>query len=132
MAMSIAQFARSAGVSVETVRFYQRRGLLRDPRPSRLRDAGIRHYDESDLRALRFIRSAKLAGFTLEEIGRLLRLDAEGGRAEARDMAQRRIAALDAQIAQLQEARRQLASLAQSCAGGGAGPCPIIATFAGS
>lgn len=130
MSFSIAQLARAAGVSVETVRFYQRRGLLRDPQPSRHPGSGIRHYDEDDLRTLRFIRSAKEAGFTLEEIGRLQQLDAEDDRAEARRMAQTRIEALDRQIAGLEAARRRLEALARLCASGTGQACPIIASFA--
>ena len=61
MARSIAGLAKAGGVGVETVRYYQRRGLLRTPD----RGDGIRRYDEDDLRRLRFIRSAQAAGFTL-------------------------------------------------------------------
>lgn len=131
-AMTIAELARSAGVGVETVRYYQRRGLLSDPRPQRTGAAGIRHYGSDEARRLRFIRSAKGAGFTLDEVAELLRLDSGGDRARAREMANVRLAALDAQIAELQEARRALAALAKECASGSGGPCPIIASFEGS
>jgi MerR family transcriptional regulator, mercuric resistance operon regulatory protein len=128
-AMSIAELARSAGVGVETVRYYQRRGLLSDPRPHRTGAAGIRHYGSDETRRLRFIRSAKAAGFTLEEIAELLQLDSSGDRPRARAMAQARIQALDAKIAELQQARQSLARLASECGKGDAGPCPIIASF---
>ena len=124
-AMTIAKLAAAAGVGVETVRYYQRRGLIDTP----ARGAGVRRYGASDVRRLRFIRSAQAAGFTLEEIGELLALDAGNDRARAREMARARVAALDARIAELQAARGALAQLARECAAGAAGPCPIIAAF---
>ncbi|WP_223177085.1 MerR family transcriptional regulator [Sphingosinithalassobacter sp. CS137] len=123
--MTIAKLAAAAGVGVETVRYYQRRGLIDTP----ARGAGVRRYGASDVRRLRFIRSAQAAGFTLEEIGELLALDAGNDRARAREMARARVAALDARIAELQAARGALAQLARECAAGEAGPCPIIAAF---
>jgi MerR family mercuric resistance operon transcriptional regulator len=129
-AMTISQLARAAGVGVETVRYYQRRGLLPDPRPQQSGASGIRHYGPDELRTLRFVRSAQTAGFTLTEIAELLSLDGSGDRLRAREMARVRIAALDARIAELQAARASLAHLAHQCAAGGEGPCPIIAAFA--
>ena len=128
-AMTISQLARSAGVGVETVRYYQRRGLIPDPKPQRTGVSGVRHYGPDEARRLRFIRSAQAAGFTLDEIAELLRLDASGDRPRAREMARGRIAALDAKIAELERARRSLSKLARECASGGSGPCPIIASF---
>jgi MerR family mercuric resistance operon transcriptional regulator len=129
VALTISQLARSAGVGVETVRYYQRRGLLPDPRPRKTAAAGTRHYGPDEARRLRFIRSAQAAGFTLEEIAELLRLDSSGDRPRAREMARTRIAALDARIAALERAREALSKLAHECANGDAGPCPIIASF---
>ena len=131
-AMSISQLARSAGVGVETVRYYQRRGLLDDPRPHKTGVSGIRHYGPDEARRLRFIRMAQAAGFTLEEIAELLHLDSTDDRPRAREMARARIAALDAKIAELEKARQSLARLAKDCAAGGKGPCPIIASFEGA
>lgn len=131
-AMSISQLARSAGVGVETVRYYQRRGLLPDPRPQKTGARGIRHYGLDEARRLRFIRSAQAAGFTLEEIGELLHLDSTDDRARAREMARERIEALDARITELERARAALSRLARECAKGGKGPCPIIAAFEGA
>lgn len=128
-AMSISQLARSAGVGVETVRYYQRRGLLADPRPQKTGASGIRHYGPDEVRRLRFVRSAQAAGFTLEEIAELLHLDSTDDRPRAREMARIRIEALDAKIAELERARQSLAKLATDCASGGKGPCPIIASF---
>jgi MerR family mercuric resistance operon transcriptional regulator len=122
---TIAGFAREGGVGVETVRYYQRRGLLPTPRKS----GGIRRYGEEDVRRLRFIRTAQGAGFTLEEIGELLALEATNDRRRVRALATERIAALDAKIAQMKNARDVLAKLARQCAAGTKGACPILAAF---
>jgi MerR family mercuric resistance operon transcriptional regulator len=131
---TIAGLARDGGVGVETVRFYQRRGLL--PTPERWsRDgvgSGIRRYGEEDVRRLRFIRSAQTAGFTLEQIRELLSLDAGEDRARARELASERLTALDRTIADLEEARAALRRLARACASEDKGPCPIIAAFQGT
>jgi len=128
--LTIGQLAREGGVGVETVRYYQRRELLDTPaRVGQGLNGGIRRYDAEALRRLKFIRSAQAAGFTLEEIGELLALDASEDRARARGLAQARIAALDAKIADLQAARAGLTRLARECGSGSAGPCPILAAF---
>lgn len=130
MALTISQLAKSAGVGVETVRYYQRRGLLPDPKPAQFGGApGRRHYGPDETRRLHFIRAAQRAGFTLEEIAELLALDRSGDRARAREMANSRIADLDARIAELEAARRSLGRLARECAGGQTGPCPILEAF---
>jgi MerR family mercuric resistance operon transcriptional regulator len=130
MSMTISELARTAGVGVETVRYYQRRGLLPDPRPTTTgRSAGTRHYGPGEAQRLRFVRQAQKAGFTLEEIAALLEMDRTGDRPRARAMAQARIALLDARIAELTDARAALARLAEACAGGDAGPCPILGAF---
>jgi MerR family mercuric resistance operon transcriptional regulator len=131
MDMTIAGLAREGGVGVETVRYYQRRGLLATPMRTGGSDlgGGVRRYGDEDVRRLRFIRSAQGAGFTLEEIAELLSLDASEDRARARGLAQTRLAALDAKIVELETARAALRRLAQACGGGAAGPCPIIAAF---
>jgi MerR family mercuric resistance operon transcriptional regulator len=81
------------------------------------------------LRRLRFIRAAQTAGFTLDEIGELLALDATGDRRRVRALAGARIAVLDTKIAELQDARDMLAKLALQCAAGTRGPCPILSAF---
>jgi MerR family mercuric resistance operon transcriptional regulator len=130
-AMTISELARAGGVGVETVRFYQRKGLLPDPRPGQAAGMkGRRHYGTAEVGRLRFIRSAQRAGFTLDEIAELLELDSSNDRARARAMAQARLAELDARIAELETARKALARLARECAAGGVGPCPIIEAFA--
>lgn len=129
MGMTISALARAGDVGVETVRFYQRRGLLDAPdRP----EGGVRRYGEGDVRRLRFIRAAQAAGFTLEQIGELLRLDAGQDRARARELADRQIAVLDMRIAELETARAALSRLARACHATKDGPCPIIGAFEAS
>ena len=123
---TIGGLAKAAGVSVETVRYYQRRGLL--PEPPRPRGE-VRRYGETDVKRLRFIRSAQAAGFTLNEIAELLDLDAADDRARARELAQARVTAIDAKIEELRQARDALAGLATACARKRAGPCPILTAF---
>lgn len=129
--MTIAGLAREGGVGVETVRYYQRRGLLDEPaRPSgSSAGGGIRRYSTDDARRLRFIRSAQAAGFTLEQIGELLALDATDDRARARQLANARIAALDSKIEELERVRASLRRLARECGSGSEGPCPILTAF---
>jgi len=74
MSMTITKLAAAGGVGVETVRYYQRRGLLIEP--ARPGGTGFRNYSENDARRLRFRRQAQAAGFTLDQIGELLALDA--------------------------------------------------------
>lgn len=124
--LRISDLAKQGRVGVETIRFYQRKGLLQSPSGGA---AGGRHYGEEDVRRLRYIRRAQAAGFTLAQIGELIALDQTDDRPRARAMAQERIAALDAEIARLEEARQSLTKLARDCARGGAGPCPILSAF---
>ena len=124
MELTIKQYAEAGGVGVETVRFYQRKGLLETP----ARGGGIRRYGEGAVRKLRFIRSAQAAGFTLEEIRELLALDAGHDHPRARELATGRIAKLDARIAELEQARDSLRRLARRCASA-KGPCPILEAF---
>lgn len=122
--MKIGDLARAGGVSVETIRFYQRRGLLSEPP----RGTGARRYSQEDLERLRSIRAGQTAGFTLEEIATLLGLD-QNDRATARALAEARIAAIDEKIATLKTMRAALKNLAVDCAKGGEGPCPILEAF---
>ena len=129
--MTIAALARAGGVGVETVRYYQRRKLMKEPpRPVGAGLAGgvLRNGEDDDSRQ-RCLKSAQTAGFTLEEIGELLALDASADRARAREIAHIRITALDAKLAELTAARAALSRLAEQCSAGDAGPCPIIAAF---
>jgi MerR family transcriptional regulator, mercuric resistance operon regulatory protein len=124
-AMTIGKLAKAGGVGVETIRFYQRRGLIETPE----RGDGIRRYDQATLDRLRFIRSAQAGGFTLNEISELLALDATIERDRARALANKRIREIDDKIAALKTARRSLKLLAERCAVEGTGRCPIIEAF---
>jgi MerR family mercuric resistance operon transcriptional regulator len=126
--MTIGQLARQGGVNVETIRYYQRRGLLPVPGQDG-GQGGVRRYDGQILRRLRFIKSAQAAGFTLSEIGELLELDASTDRARARELADARIAAIDRTIAELGAARQALIHLSRRCAAGDTVACPIITAF---
>ncbi|MBB6182410.1 MerR family mercuric resistance operon transcriptional regulator [Rhizobium flavum] len=110
---------------METIRFYQRKGLLQTPK----RLDGGRRYGSEDVRRLLFIKQAQSAGFTLEEIRELLDLDAGDDRERAREAARARLAALDERIAELNRAREALERLIGECASGKKGPCPILASF---
>jgi MerR family mercuric resistance operon transcriptional regulator len=123
--LTIGKLAAAGGVGVETIRYYQRRGLLETP----TREGSIRRYGPEDVRRLRFIRQAQAAGFTLEEIKELLELDASEDRSRVRELANSRVAALDEKIDELQRARDALRRLAKECGSGSAGPCPILTSF---
>ncbi|MDZ3831331.1 MAG: MerR family DNA-binding protein [Sphingopyxis sp.] len=131
MQLTIGKLADAGGVGVETIRYYQRRGLMQTPVRSGGDGwgGGIRRYGEADVRRLRFIRAAQAAGFTLEEIGELLALEGGDDRARVRELARQRIGALDAKIAQMTETRAALSRLADSCAASEDGPCPILTAF---
>lgn len=125
MDMTIGKFAATGKVGVETIRFYQRKGLLQTPK----RLEGGRRYGSEDVRRLLFIKQAQSAGFTLEEIRELLDLDAGDDRERAREAARARLAALNERIAELNRAREALERLIGECASGKKGPCPILASF---
>ena len=124
--ITIGKLARSAGVNVETVRFYERKGLLAQPeRPQ----AGFRSYSSAALRRLRFIRSARELGFTLNEISELLTLrqnpsaTCEDVRARTRE----KIDEIDRKLELLGKMRVSLTHLVQSCESNGpALACPIL------
>lgn len=131
MQLTIGKLARSGDVGVETVRYYQRRGLMGTPARSGGDGwgGGVRRYDENDLRRLKFIRAAQASGFTLDEIAELLALEESDDRVRVRSLARQRIDVLDAKIAQMTETRAALARLADQCAASDKGPCPILAAF---
>lgn len=121
---TIGTLARAAQVNVETIRYYQRRGLL--PRPAAV-GGGYRTYSETDLARLRAIKRAQHLGFSLEEIETLLSLNEETDRVKARHLAQDKVSLIDARIAQLMEMRNALAELVDCCLHGDtAAPCPIL------
>ncbi|HJQ17562.1 MAG TPA: MerR family DNA-binding protein [Allosphingosinicella sp.] len=131
MNLTIGRLARGGGVGVETIRYYQRRGLLDEPeRPGGGgASGGVRRYGEAHLHRLRFIRSAQTAGFTLDQIGELLALDATNDRRRAQALATEQIAVLGRRISELTAARDALRRLASECGASDVGPCPIISAF---
>jgi MerR family mercuric resistance operon transcriptional regulator len=93
------------------------------------RNGGVRRYNNQDLTRLRFIRTAQTAGFTLAEISELLALDATSEHERARELANNRIEEIDKKIDALKKARQSLRRLADECAEGLDGRCPIIGAF---
>ncbi len=123
-AYTIGRLARAAGVNVETVRFYHRRGLL--PLPGRAYGA-VRRYGEESLARLRFIRRAQQLGFTLDEVASLLQLnDGQNCRA-ARALGERKLAVVEARLRDLAALRSELISLVRKCrTTSGRVRCPLI------
>ncbi len=109
-ALRIGEVARASGLSVETLRFYERRGLLGRPRRTH---ANYRVYDREVLERLSFIRRAQLIGFSLDEIQRII-TESEQGRAPCRavrEMARHKLSELDAHLRELRRHRKELADL---------------------
>ncbi len=123
--MWITETAREAGVNTQTLRYYERRGLL--PKPPR-RGSGYRDYSDDAVRIVRFIKRAQELGFSLDEIEQLVRLRGvrRGERHRVRAIAERKVVEIDKKIAHLQSMRRALDHLIMSCHRGGAAECPII------
>lgn len=123
--LTIGRLAQRAGVGIDTVRFYERAGLL--PQPPRTA-AGYRMYADADVDRLRFIRRAKTLGFTLEEIADLLVLSTgNGSRADVKAIADRRLGDLTRKINELTAVRDTLARYTHRCSGHGpVAGCPII------
>ena len=124
--LTTGQLAGAAGVGVQTVRYYERIGLLRDPPRS---VGGYRQYDGSDLRRLRFVRAAQELGFTLGEIDELLELRVEAGKscASVSQTADRAIARVDGKVRELNAMRQALARLRVACNEGlPTSECPIL------
>ncbi len=122
--LSIGKLAQAAGVNIETIRYYQRRGLLDEP-PKPL--SGFRRYLPEQVKRLRFIKRAKALGFTLDEVRALLTLDAACTCSETRALAVRKLALIERKIADLVAMRQVLGGLVEQCdAGDGGSDCPII------
>ncbi len=124
--MTIGQVARRASVGIETVRFYEREGLLEEPAR---RESGYRQYQEEAVSRLRFIRRAKELGFSLKEITELLalRVDPATTCSEVRTTAEAKIADVEEKIQALQRIKQALKKLTMACRGGGPiSECPIL------
>lgn len=130
MTMKIGEFAHRADVNIDTVRYYERQGLL--PPPARL-PSGYRRYVPSDVARLRFVRRAKALGFTLVEIRELLALSArrEDDMGDLKTAATEKLADVETRLAELTRIRDGLRTLVASCPGHGAlEQCPILNALA--
>jgi MerR family transcriptional regulator, copper efflux regulator len=127
--MNIGQASKASGVSQRMIRHYEGIGLI--PKAAR-RDSGYRDYDEKDVHTLRFIRRARDLGFPIEEIGKLLALWQDRGRASAdvKALATARAEELRRKELEIQAMRRSLEQLARTCHGDGRPDCPILEDLA--
>ena len=128
--LNIGQAASQSGVSAKMIRHYELLGLL----PAVLRtDAGYRQYGESEVHTLRFIRRARMLGFSMAEIAELLKLWQNKRRASAdvKSIALAHVADLERRIAEMQAMRQTLAQLAHCCQGNQRPDCPILSELAG-
>ena len=122
--LTIGTLAERGGVNVETIRYYQRRGLLQEPVKPR---GGFRHYPLDTANRVRFIKRAQMLGFTLEEIVGLLALDEKKACLETRGIATHKLELIEQKIADLMKMKRALSRLLRACDVSSAGaPCPII------
>jgi MerR family copper efflux transcriptional regulator len=122
--LGIGQLAKRGGVGIDTVRYYERNGLLA---PHTRLASGYRRYGELELARLRFIRRAQALGFTLREIKGLLALSAQRDVGRVKRSAQAKLVDVDARIAALERVREGLAKLIAACPGHGrAADCPIL------
>jgi MerR family copper efflux transcriptional regulator len=126
-AMTIGALAKKAGINIDTIRYYERNGLI--PEPVR-RPSGYREYGATDVARLRFILRAKELGFTLAEIGELLSLSADRDVRGVKRRAERRLEQVEHKIKELQRVRRGLKTLIDACPGhGDLERCPIVAAL---
>lgn len=125
--LTIGAFAKAAGVNVETIRFYQRKGLLAEPdRPY----GGIRRYGQVDVARVKFVKSAQRLGFRLDEVGELLKLEDGTHCSEAREIAEHKLADVRRRIADLQRIEAVLNVLIDRCAANrGKIMCPLIGSL---
>ena len=125
--ISIGELSKLSGVNVETIRYYQRRGLVAKPyKPL----GGHRRYASSAAARVRFIKRAQQLGFSLEEVSSLLRLEDGQSCRETRLLAEHKLALIEERIADLNRMRRMLKGLIAECAlGQRPRSCPIIATL---
>jgi len=120
--LTIGQLAKAAEVSVETIRYYQRIGLMRTP----AKPLGeIRRYHHNDLSRLRFIRRAKELGFSLKDIHALLLLDEESCD-DVRELAERKLTDVRKRISDLESVAKSLSAMIRQCESSDQPACPII------
>ena len=128
--LSIGKIAKRAGISVETIRFYEHKGLLQEPQR---KESGYRQYQEEDIRKLVFIQHAKNLGFSLNEIRELMSLqtDSKSTSREVKDLAQHKLHDIEEKIKMLQRMRQTLKHLVDKCPGKGpTSECPILDALA--
>lgn len=126
LGITSGQLAKAAGVHVETLRYYEREGLLAEPRRS---EGNYRLYDTADVQTVSFIRKAQGAGFSLADIGQLLALrgDPRHSAGEVKALALQRITSIEDKISHLEAVKAELQSLVNACSGeGSADNCPIL------
>jgi len=124
--MRIGEVAAAAGVNLETLRYYERRGLIQEPPRT---PAGHRAYPVGTVRLIRFIKRAQELGFTLEEVDQLLTLRERRGRkrSEVQILAAAKLGDIEGKIRRLEAMRRALKTLLDTCACAGSPPeCPIL------
>jgi len=124
---TIGALAETAGVNVETIRFYQRKGLMPEPEKPY---GSIRRYGAAELARVRFIKSAQRLGFSLEEIGELLKLEYGARCSEARQLAEQKLVDVRQKLSDLQRIESVLAGLVARCSAvRGRVNCPLIASL---
>ena len=122
--LTIGRVAAAAGVNVETIRYYQRRGLLEEPKKPL---GEYRNYPTEMVKRIRFIKRAQALGFTLEDVGGLLQLNITDACAKTRDLAAQKVASIEQKLFQLQTIRDALAKLMHQCDKKlKSSPCPIV------
>ena len=122
--MTIGKLAVATGVRIETIRYYERIGLLAAPARS---DGGYRLYDGHALRRLKFIRQARMLDFSLAEVGKFFQMIAGDARCEeVKSLTEQHLLAVRAKIADLQQLEMALEEMSSGCAGGALSECPII------
>lgn len=125
--MTIGALAKAAGMGVETIRYYQRRGLVEEPEKPY---GSIRHYDDETLARLHFIRTAQWLGFSLDEVGGLLKLQDGTHCDEARVLGEQKLAKVREKITSLRRIERTLEGLVQACCTEhGDVKCPLITSL---
>jgi len=125
--LTIGAFAKSAEVNVETIRFYQRKGLLLEPeRPH----GGIRRYGQADVARVKFVKSAQRLGFSLDEVAQLLKLEDGANCSDAAELAALRLADVRVRLADLERMETALSRLVCECRSRhGQVTCPLIAAL---